>query len=75
MQEGSLSETNENDLLALMIKEKDDRFTEQIIKDSAFTFLFAGHETTASALPGILMYLAKVCTLNYLFLIYSVTYF
>ena len=60
MQEGKVTETQKNDLLSMMLYERDDYFTDQLVKDSAFTFLLAGHETTATALPGVLMYLAKV---------------
>ena len=44
----------------MMLYDRDEYFTDQLVKDSAFTFLTAGHETTATGLPGILMYLAKV---------------
>ena len=60
MQEGKVTETQKNDLLSMMLYERDDYFTDQLVKDSGFTFLLAGHETTATALPGVLMYLAKV---------------
>ena len=52
--------TQKKDLLSMMLYDRDEYFTDQLVKDSAFTFLTAGHETTATGLPGILMYLAKV---------------
>ena len=60
MKEGKLTETQKKDLLSMMLYDRDEYFTDQLVKDSAFTFLTAGHETTATGLPGILMYLAKV---------------
>ena len=60
MKEGKLTETQKKDLLSMMLYDRDEYFTDQLVKDSAFTFLRAGHETTATGLPGILMYLAKV---------------
>ena len=60
MKEGKLTETQKKDLLSMMLYDRDEYFTDQLVKDSAFTFLTAGHETTATELPGILMYLAKV---------------
>jgi len=59
--EETLTETEKNDLLNLMIIEKVNTgaFTDQLIKDSAFTFLFAGQETTATGLPGVLLYMSK----------------
>ena len=60
MEEGKVTETQKNDLLSMMLCERDEYFTDQLVKDSAFTFLLAGHETTATGLPGVLMYLAKV---------------
>ena len=38
----------------------DEYFTDQPVKDSVFTFLSAGNDTTVTGLPGVLMYLAKV---------------
>ena len=58
--EGTLNKMQENDLLAISLNERDEYFTDQLVKDTAFTFLFAGHETTATGLPGVLMYLSKV---------------
>ena len=55
-----MTETQKNDLLSTMLYERDEYFTDELVKDSAFTFLLAGHETTATGLPGVLMYLAKV---------------
>ena len=60
MKEGKLTETQKKDLLSMMLYDRDEYFTDQLVKDSAFTFRTAGHETTATGLPGILMYLAKV---------------
>ena len=60
IEEGSLTKTQENDLLSIMLNQKDDYFTHQLIKNTAFTFLFAGHETIATGLLGVLLYLAKV---------------
>lgn len=40
--------------------ETNDRFDDQLLKDNIFTFLFAEYETTATAIPGVLYYLAKV---------------
>ena len=60
MKEGALSKMQENDLLAISLNERDEYFTDQLVKDTAFTFLFAGHETTATGLPGVLMYFSKV---------------
>ena len=60
MKEGKLTETQKKDLLSMMLYDRDEYFTDQLVKDSAFTFLTAGHETTAAGLPGILMYLAQV---------------
>ena len=60
MEEGKVTETQKHDLLSMMLYERDEYFTDQLVKDSAFTFLFAGHETTATGLPGVLMYFAKV---------------
>jgi len=58
--DGTLTETEKNDLLNAMILERDrGNFPDQLIRDSAFTFLFAGHETTATSLPGVLLYLSK----------------
>jgi len=58
--ENSLTETEENDMLNVMILERNNgNFTDQLIRDSAFTFLFAGQETVAIAIPGVLYYLAK----------------
>ena len=48
----------------MMLTEKDNKtgkgFSDQLVKDNAYTFFIAGHETTATSLPGILLYLAKV---------------
>ena len=66
MEEGSLTKTQENDMLAIMLNQKDNYFTHQLVKNTAFTFLFAGHETTATGLPGVLMFLAKVNFFKYM---------
>ena len=55
-----MPETQKNDLLSMMLHGRDAYFTDQLVKDSVFTFLLAGHESTATALPGVLLYLAKV---------------
>ena len=60
MEKGKVTETQKNDLLSMMLYGRDEYFTDQLVKDSVFTFLAAGHETTATGLPGVLMYLAKV---------------
>ena len=64
MIEGTLSDQEENDLLSLMIRARDDEtnigFTDQLIKDNCYAFFIAGHETTATALPGVLLFLAQV---------------
>ena len=64
MAAGTLTELEENDLLSLMIKARDDEtnntFTDQLIKDNSFTFFAAGHETISTSLSGILLFLAKV---------------
>lgn len=61
---GDLNETEKNDLLSKMMEAVDEDtqsgFTDQEMKDNIFTFLFAGHETTATGIPGVLYYLAKV---------------
>ena len=53
MEEGKVTETQKNDLLSMMLYGRDEYFTDQLVKDSAYTFLL-------TALPGVLMYLAKV---------------
>ena len=60
MEEGKVTETQKNDLLSMMLYERDEYFTDQLVKSSVYTFLAAGRDTTATGLPGILMYLAKV---------------
>ena len=60
MEEGKVTETQKNDLLSTMLYGWDEYFTDELVKDSAFTFLLAGHETTTTGLPGVFMYLAKV---------------
>ena len=60
MEEGKVTETQKNDLLSMMLHERDKYFTDQLVKSSVFTFLAAGRDTTATGLPGVLMYLAKV---------------
>ena len=60
MEEGKVTETQKNDLLSMMLYERDEYFTDQLVKSSVYTFLAAGRDTTATGLPSILMYLAKV---------------
>ena len=67
MEEGKVTETQKNDLLSMMLYERDDYFTDQLVKDSTFMFLLARHETTATALLGVLMYLAKVLS-NFIYI-------
>lgn len=59
----TLTEQEKNDLLSRMMTEKDDKtgvgFSEKILRDNAYTLLVAGHETTATSLPGFLLYFAK----------------
>ncbi|XP_057317679.1 cytochrome P450 3A16-like isoform X2 [Hydractinia symbiolongicarpus] len=59
----SLTEQEKHDLLSRMMTEKDDKtgvgFSEKILRDNAYTLLIAGHETTATSLPGFLLYFAK----------------
>ena len=68
IEEGKVTETQKNDLLSMMLYRQDEYFTDQLVKDSVFTFLSAGHGTTATRLPGLLMYLAKVFS-NFSFVI------
>ena len=68
IEEGKVTETQKNDLLSMMLYGRDEYFTDQLVKDSVFTFLSAGHGTTATRLPGLLMYLAKVFS-NFSFVI------
>ena len=63
-----VTETQKNDLLSMMLYGRDEYFTEQLVKNSVFTFLSAGHDTTATGFPGLLMYLAKVFS-NFKFVI------
>ena len=60
MEEGKVTETQKHDLLSMMLDGRDEYFTDRLVKSSVFTFLAAGRDTTATGLPGILMYLAKV---------------
>lgn len=60
IKEGVLTETQKNDWLTLMLEDQDGFFNLQQVKDSAFTFLIAGHDTSAVGLSGVLFYLAKV---------------
>ena len=59
-----LSEFEKNDILSIMMKERDEKtglmFTDQLIQDSCFTFMLAGYETTATALPIVLYHLSMV---------------
>lgn len=43
-----------------MLEDQDGFFNHQQVKDSAFTFLIAGHDTSAVGLSGVLFDLAKV---------------
>ena len=64
MKEGSLTDMQKNDWLTIMLGEKEGCFSHQQIKDSSFTFLVAGHETSAIGLTGVLLHLAEVgCSL------------
>ena len=60
MQQDVLTETQKNDWLTIMLDDQDGFFSHQQVKDSAFTFLLAGHDTSAVGLSGVLFYLAKV---------------
>ena len=60
IKEGVLTETQKNDWLTLMLEDQDGFFNHQQVKDSAFTFLIAGHDTSAVGLSGVLFYLTKV---------------
>ncbi|XP_066933362.1 probable cytochrome P450 4d20 [Clytia hemisphaerica] len=59
----SLTEFEKNDMLSIMMRERDEKtgqiFTDQMIQDACFTFMLAGYETTASAIPIVLYYMAK----------------
>ena len=67
MEEEKVTETQKNDLLSVMLCGRDEYFTDKLVKDSVFTFPLTGHETTATGLPGVLMYLAKVLVLFHLY--------
>lgn len=58
-----LTQEERSDILSIMMMEKDEKtgkgFTDDLVKANAFTFLLAGHETTATTLPGVLLFLAK----------------
>ena len=43
MEEGKVTETQKNDLRSTMFYGRDEYFTDELVKDSAFTFLLAGH--------------------------------
>ena len=43
MEEEKVNETQKNDLLSMMLYGRDEYFTDQLVKDSAYTFLLAGH--------------------------------
>ena len=51
-------------MLSVIIDGKDEKtgekFSDQLIKDSIMTLLLAGFETTGTAIPHVLLYLAKV---------------
>lgn len=59
-----MTEPEKNDMLSMMMEAIDEDtnkgFTDQLLKDNMYTFLIAGHETSATALPGVVFYLAKV---------------
>ena len=51
-------------------------FTDQLIQDGCFTFMLAGYETTATALPIVFYFMSLVCFLFFLcvstyFLVYA----
>ena len=68
MENDDLTETEKNDMLSKMMEAVDEDtnngFTDQLVKDNIFNFLFAGFETTANALPGVLLNMAKVSTVK-----------
>ena len=41
-------------------------FTDQLIQDGCFTFMLAGYETTATALPIVFYFMSLVCSLLFL---------
>ena len=63
--DGTLTGQEDNDILSLMIRARHDEtktgFTDQLIKDNCYSFFLAGHEATATALSGVLLFLAQVC--------------
>ena len=69
----TLTEPEEKDLLSVMINTVDEKtgqsFSDQLIKDGSFTFLLAGYETTATAIPIVLYHLAMV-GLIYIFFVF-----
>ena len=53
-----------------MMQETDEKtgqmFTDQLIQDGCFTFMLAGYETTATALPIVFYFMSLVCFLLFL---------
>ena len=68
IEKGKVTETQKNGLLSMMLYGRNEYFTDQLLKDSVFTFLSAGHDTRTTGLPGLLMFLAKVFS-NFSFVI------
>ena len=71
MKEGSLTDMQKNDWLTIMLEDKEGYFNHQQIKDSSFTFLVAGHETSAIGLTGVLLHLAEVGCISYVYTVSS----
>ena len=63
-----LTDFEKKDLLSIMMSEKDEKtgkmFSDQLIKDTCFTFMLAGYETTATAIPIVLYHMCEVIS-NY----------
>lgn len=63
VENGTLTDFEKKDILSIMMSEKDEKtgkmFSDQLIKDTCFTFMLAGYETTATAIPIVLYHLAK----------------
>jgi len=59
-----MTEFEKKDILSIMMTEQDEKtgemFSDQLIKDSCFTFMLAGYETTANAIPIVLYHLCQV---------------
>ena len=64
VEEGSLTETEKKDLLSVMMEERDEKtgkmLTDIEIQDNCYTFMIAGYETTATAIPICLYHMAQV---------------